>query len=152
MKIGEEKPWSCQRFLNSNISQKDIRRSVYSGLASCWHVPLRGSLNTHWCLCPHGCHHPFHLCHFPGWTYALTFLPIIKKRETWLFNQTKSPTLIPWEVLVWCLGDSILLWTNLNLEDNQLMSHLFFFFFKGGRSRNQKRECQTRIIKRDTWN
>lgn len=129
-KIREEKLQSCQRLLHSNISPKDIRKNAYSGLASCWHIPQWGSLNTHWCLCPHGCHRPFHLCHSPGWTYALTFLPIIKKRETWLFNQTLSPTLIPRGVSVWWLGDSIPSRMSPNLEDNKLMSHIFFFFLK----------------------
>lgn len=105
MKTGG-KTSSCQSFLNFNTSQKDIKRNIYSGLASCWHLCAR-QLGTHWCLCLRGCRRPFHLCHSPGWTYALTFLPIIKKRETWLFNQTKPTTVIPCSVLAGWLGDSI---------------------------------------------
>lgn len=103
---GGGKTSSCQSFWNFNTSQKDIKRNIYSGLASCWHLSARQP-GTHWCLCLRGCRRPFHLCHSPGWTYALTFLPIIRKRETWLFNQTKPTTVIPCSVLTGWLGDSI---------------------------------------------
>lgn len=126
MKMGERKNPIMPKHLKLYYE-----KAHFFWISSCCHVLHGSSLDTHWCLCLHGRHHPFHLCHSPGWTYALTFLPIIQKRETWLFNQTKSPTLMPCRVFIGWLDDS---------TPSMNWCPISFFFFKGGGSRNQKRE------------
>lgn len=146
MKMGGGGTPSCQSFLNFNTSQKEykkeylfwislllthsvVRQLEYSLMPlSSW---LSSSLSS---------------LSFSRLDILTDISTIIKKRETWLFNQTKSTTLISCRVLVWWLGDSTPSRMNPVLEKNELMSDLFLFFLFlslfvclfGGGSRNQR--------------